>query len=532
MKKVINITIGSVVFAIEQDAYDVLASYLEQIKNNLVNNDDVKEVVEDVEHAIAEKFLALKKSEKTAVTMLDVELVISEMGSPADFGEGESVNTGADDGQHASNGGAQLKKRLYRDSDNAIIAGVAAGLARYFDVDPVVIRLIFVIAIFFNGLGFLAYIILWLVVPIATTTADKYAMRGERVTLKDITERVKKNIQSIEDADLTAARGLWVNLRNVLDKLFNILGAIVRFLIVLARYFIGIAFVVAGALGVAGMVSAYCVLLLSNKILFPAEVQMVLETLQGSVLGALIIVSSFIVALIPLLVLIILGASILVKRNFFTVPKAVTFAVVWIIAMVVAGTTSILQTEQIIQKIDSLEERSHNSNLEKNRAGMAADYLDASYTIDGETVQLTDGYSESEATPGSASKNMTRYFGNELVTDLDGDGDNDVAFILTQETGGSGTFYYAVAALNTVDGYVGSDGYFLGDRIAPQSTDISQNPRHKNVVVFNYAERAEDEPMSTEPSLGKSAYLKLDPETMRWGIVEPNFEGESAHTIY
>lgn len=99
--------------------------------------------------------------------------------------------------------------------------------------------------------------------------------------------------------------------------------------------------------------------------------------------------------------------------------------------------------------------------------------------------------------------------------------------LLPQETGGSGTTYYAVAALNTEAEYIGSDGYLLGDRIAPQSTNVSQNPRHKNVIVFNYAERAPGEPMSTQPSVGKSVYLKIDPKTMQWGIVESDFEGES-----
>ncbi len=119
------------------------------------------------------------------------------------------------------------------------------------------------------------------------------------------------------------------------------------------------------------------------------------------------------------------------------------------------------------------------------------------------------------------------YFGYELKTDLDADGDEDVVFIVTQELGGSGTFFYAVAALKTDHGYVGSDGYLLGDRIAPQSTEVSPNPRHKNVIVVNYADRAVGEPMTTPPSVGKSVYLKIDSASMRWGIVEPNFEGES-----
>ncbi len=149
---------------------------------------------------------------------------------------------------------------------------------------------------------------------------------------------------------------------------------------------------------------------------------------------------------------------------------------------------------------------------EKQAEGVK-DYKNAEYVIDGQKVKLGEG--------------GTTYFGNEIKTDLDGDGREDIAFIITQNPGGSGTFYYAVAALNTARGYVGSDGYLLGDRIAPQSTNLSTNPKQKYVVVFNYADRALTDPMTTQPSIGKSAYLKLDPGTMQWGIVEPNFEGES-----
>lgn len=161
---------------------------------------------------------------------------------------------------------------------------------------------------------------------------------------------------------------------------------------------------------------------------------------------------------------------------------------------------------------------------------VGVDYKNASYEIDNEVVQLVGGYSETDIVPGSASKKITRYFGNELVTDLDGDGDNDVAFILTQESGGSGKFFYAVAALKTDDGYVGSDGYLLGDRIAPQTTALSQNPKQKYVVVFNYAVHSPDQGFSEQPMLGKSTYLKIVTETNQWAIVEPNFEGESAGT--
>jgi len=84
-----------------------------------------------------------------------------------------------------------------------------------------------------------------------------------------------------------------------------------------------------------------------------------------------------------------------------------------------------------------------------------------------------------------------------------------------------------LAALKTEAGYLGSDGYLLGDRIAPQTTEVSRNPRHKNVIVVNYGDRRPDEPMTAQPSVSKSVYLKLDAETVRWGIVVQDFEGES-----
>lgn len=154
---------------------------------------------------------------------------------------------------------------------------------------------------------------------------------------------------------------------------------------------------------------------------------------------------------------------------------------------------------------------------------IASDPRNATYSIDGEPFTLVDGVAETETAPGSASKTVTRYFGNEVTLDLNDDGRDDSVFLLTQETGGSGTFYYVAAALNTEDGYVGSDTLFLGDRIAPQSTVRGQ---HK-IVIVNYADRAPGEDFSVAPSVGNSIWLLFDPEYMQFGEVAQDFEGEA-----
>ena len=156
-------------------------------------------------------------------------------------------------------------------------------------------------------------------------------------------------------------------------------------------------------------------------------------------------------------------------------------------------------------------------------AGTPASLDNATYKINGQNVLLKNGLSVTEVAPGSGSKIITRYFGNEVKHDFDGDGREDSAFLVTQETGGSGIFYYIVARLNTVHGYIGSEGVFLGDRISPQTTEMGKG----NIVVVNYAERAKGESFSVQPSVGKSRWLLLDTKTMQFGEVAQNFEGEA-----
>lgn len=133
------------------------------------------------------------------------------------------------------------------------------------------------------------------------------------------------------------------------------------------------------------------------------------------------------------------------------------------------------------------------------------DYKNTSYNIEGTTVTLKSGSSQVESAPGSASVTTTLYFGNEVMADLNGDGMEDVALLLTQDTGGSGVFYYAVAALKTENGYTGTNGILLGDRIAPQTTEYRDGQ-----IIVNYADRKPGEPMTVDPSVGVSKYLKLE----------------------
>lgn len=130
--------------------------------------------------------------------------------------------------------------------------------------------------------------------------------------------------------------------------------------------------------------------------------------------------------------------------------------------------------------------------------------LDATYNIDDVGVTLVNGFATMPAAPNSVETVETKVFGQPVVGDLDADGDSDALLLLQQTAGGTGIFYYVVAATNTGNGYRGSNALFLGDRIAPQTIEIKNG-----TGIANYADRGPTEPFSTKPSFGKSLYVHL-----------------------
>ncbi|MBI5456954.1 hypothetical protein HY969_04435 [Candidatus Kaiserbacteria bacterium] len=171
----------------------------------------------------------------------------------------------------------------------------------------------------------------------------------------------------------------------------------------------------------------------------------------------------------------------------------------------------------------------NNYIYEEKQADAAENYRDVEFVISGERVKLVNGVAQTETAFGQASKTTVRYFGNEAKGDLSGDLVPDIAFLITQETGGSGTFFYLVGAIQNAHGtYTGTEAVLIGDRIAPQTTEYrSFSGIPGGYLIVNYAERAPGEPMTARPSVGKSIWLKLDPKAMQFGELVQNFEGEA-----
>jgi hypothetical protein len=159
--------------------------------------------------------------------------------------------------------------------------------------------------------------------------------------------------------------------------------------------------------------------------------------------------------------------------------------------------------------------------LTHERVARGADPTNTTYTISGKEYALVNGKVEKEI-PNSSSKEVVQLFGKPVFGDLDKDGDEDFAMWLVQQTGGSGTFFYVVEAINNDGVYKGTNAMFVGDRIAPQNINIIDGR-----AVANFADRKPEESFAVSPSIGKSIWVHLDVQKNEIGEWVKDFEGES-----
>jgi phage shock protein PspC (stress-responsive transcriptional regulator) len=190
MKITVSVNLGGYSFNIDEDAYDELKRYLKNLELHFAGEESSVEILSDIETRMAELFRVKITGYKQVITIDDVHQVITVLGKPEDIDDkdGRSARDKfATPGYH----------RMYRDPDHRIIGGVCSGMGAYWDIDPLVIRIIFAALIFAGGLGALTYVILWVVLPEARTTSEKIEMKGEPVNIHNIKESVKQEIENV-----------------------------------------------------------------------------------------------------------------------------------------------------------------------------------------------------------------------------------------------------------------------------------------------------------------------------------------------
>jgi phage shock protein PspC (stress-responsive transcriptional regulator)/uncharacterized membrane protein YsdA (DUF1294 family) len=248
MKRVETININGIVFSIDDDAFGKLGSYLNALGKNFENEQGSREIIADIEARISELFAERNGGVSQVVTLADVTKVIETLGTPEDI-------AGADADEIPDNEKQQQRpqqpkksaKRLYRDPDQRYVGGVCAGLGAWLGVNPVIIRLVFLLLLllpfgFNHGASFLVYLLLWVIIPRAKTTAQKLEMRGEPVTISNIEKNIR---ESLSDPSLKHSfHNFLEEFSEFWVKLFGGVGRILVILIGLVLFFWGIGFAI------------------------------------------------------------------------------------------------------------------------------------------------------------------------------------------------------------------------------------------------------------------------------------------------
>jgi len=242
MNKTVNINLGGMFFHIDEDAYQKLTRYFDAIKRSLSNSSGQDEIIKDIEMRVSELLNEKQKTDKHVVGMKDVDEVITVMGQPEDYRIDDEETKSS-----TPNYSSTKTKKLYRDTDNAMIGGVLAGLGHYFGIDKVWLRVFLLIMIFAWGTGFLAYIILWIVMPAATTTTEKLEMTGEPVTISNIEKKVREEFENVSEKFKNANYDEMGNrVKTGAEKIGSSLG---DFIIAVLRVFskiLGVILIIAG----------------------------------------------------------------------------------------------------------------------------------------------------------------------------------------------------------------------------------------------------------------------------------------------
>jgi phage shock protein PspC (stress-responsive transcriptional regulator) len=423
MKKNISINLQGIIFQIEEDGYEQLSRYLASIRAYFSTYEGHEEIVADIEARVAEIFSARVSPAKQVITQEDVAYLIMRMGNVTDFeveepveeeayrhtaaGAGAETNAGEPQ-PHAAAGPKKLfrdmnnkviagvssgianylkldplwirlffvllvllgivsagvsaatgiiiyvilwiampesnllpetkVRKLFRDPDDKKLAGVSSGIAKYFGVDVAVIRLLFLVSIFLGGFGLFAYIVLWIAMPEAVTLTERMQMQGDPVTLAGIERTLKDNLNMRDSngEESTLAKIILLPVRLV-AQVFNwigrALGPILAFLITLIRVAAGVMLLV---ISIGLTIALFSTLFVSLGMIDETQIANLGDFPASVYLGGfprLGLVAGFFVGLIPLLMLMVLGMSLLIKRTFMKPIVGWSLFGVWLVAL-------------------------------------------------------------------------------------------------------------------------------------------------------------------------------------------------------
>jgi phage shock protein PspC (stress-responsive transcriptional regulator) len=310
MNEITKIHLGRLPFTISVEAHKALQAYLTAIKHQAGAKN--QEVLKEIETRMAELLTERGIKGDKVVLPEDIDYLKEQLGSPQDFKDDgdESEQT---DGKHDKEKD-DVPKRLFRDTDHGMVAGVSSGLAAYFGVDAIFVRVFFIFGTVMGGWGLLAYIILWLVVPEAKTSSDVLQMRGKPVTAASLKKVVNQ-------ADVPGAA----------KRATSVIGSIIEGCAKLFLVVIGFAFVIAGAISLLAIVSSSIYLAIRGSAVFQEEIFPIGGT------EVLLTVMSLLASAILCLFLVLIGLAMIRRKWLVSGWVVATLLGVLFVSMAVAS---------------------------------------------------------------------------------------------------------------------------------------------------------------------------------------------------
>ncbi len=345
MNKTVSINLAGIFFHIDEDAYQNLKNYFKAIKKSLQNSEGESEILADIEGRVSELFSERIKSSQHVISNKEVDEIISIMGQPEDYKIDEALFEESPEQEKSD----IHKRRLFRDSDGAYVGGVSAGLGHYFGIDPLLIRLVWVLLIFGAGMGPLLYVILWILIPAAKTTAEKLAMMGKPVTISNIEKKVQEEFENVK-ASLERVKNsvnsdkindLGSTIQSKSRSFFETLCDIAMFLFKLFFKAIGLLFIVVSISALIGFFISLLTVGIADAVHFPGLD--FADLVNSSTLPLwLVSILALLIAGIPIVFLLLLGLRMVSSRtpqlNRYT---KLALLGVWIIVLITLITLSL-----------------------------------------------------------------------------------------------------------------------------------------------------------------------------------------------
>jgi len=373
MNKTVNINLAGIFFHIDEDAYLKLSRYLEAIKRSFTDSQGRSEIIADIEARIAELFSERIQNEKQVVGIKLVDEVITIMGQPEDYLVDDEIFE--DEPRPKTSYSSRPTKKLFRDTDNSYIGGVAAGLSHYFGIEPLWMRLVWLLLALGSGGTFIfIYLIFWALVPEARTTSEKLTMTGDPVNISNIEKKIKDGIDSVSETVRNVdfkkhGDKLKEGFDNVSDNIsetvknvdfqkqgnriksssqtfFDSIGNILMFFLKVAAKFIGVILIITGISTLISLIVALFTVGITDVVDFPG-LDMLYVANAANIPIWLISMLLFFAIGIPFFFIFYLGLKILVN-NLKSIGNVAKFTLLglWLISIIGLVITGVRQATE------------------------------------------------------------------------------------------------------------------------------------------------------------------------------------------